>query len=191
MIGIEFPHVLFGALLGAVITCGLFWLKNVRDEGSSRSAEFASALRDLAENGAKFWLCRDEDERKLLRARIMGGQAFIDGYTVLVCRRFTEAQEGELRMEMASFYTHLSGGDFLNEGAGVDTHRAQACQVWGSRVIVLLMNSAAHSITLRAQFFLLCEQSWRSCCAAYAEYRRLSNLQAEWSANGTWPIGSN
>lgn len=187
MSGIEFPPVLFGALIGAIITCGLFWLKNVRDEVTSRSSEFASALREFSENGAKFWLCRDEDERRLLRARILGGQAFIDGYTVIACRRFSEVQEGELRLELAFLYNHVSGGDFVNEATLIDAHRAQDCQVSGSRVIVLLMSTAAQSITLRAQILRFCERSWHWFRAGYTEYRRLSDLGKEWSANGTWP----
>src|SRR5690606_10788543 len=137
-----FPPVLIGAALGALITVILFWLKNVREEEVSRSNEFASEIRALAGDGARYWLLAAGDEKQLLELKILGGQTFLDGYTALICRRYSGSQESALRGELSLFYEALSGGNFGSDDVAADSSKSLMCQMSAARTAVVLKETA-------------------------------------------------
>lgn len=139
-----------GALLGAGITLLFNIWKFHRDERAARIDELSNAISATALLASEYWASefKDEPEQRVREARILGGQALIDGLYADLRPMLREKDCGAIDEALSALFDAMSGGEFSVKGRPKDAARVVAAPQSASIAMVDLRRCHRHTMPL-------------------------------------------
>lgn len=127
-----------GALLGAGVTLLFNIWKFHRDERTARLDELCGAISATALLASEYWASefKDEPEQRVREARILGGQALVDGLYADLRPMLRASDCGSVDEVLSALFDAMSGGKFSVKGRPQDAARVAAAPQSASSAMV-------------------------------------------------------
>lgn len=130
------------ALFGVMVGLAVQWWKSYRDETRILCEEFCSCIDEAADISSQYWHVSGKSSKsKILEARILGLQARLDGYRVLVGKKFARLEIESLNEKVADLFDAATGHTFKTENRLSDSDRAIRVQTCASELILQIRTS--------------------------------------------------
>lgn len=146
--------VLLSGFVGAIFGAGIALFFNIwkfhRDERTARIDELCGAISSTALLASEYWSSEftDEPEQRVSEARIMGGQALVDGIYADLRPLFREEDCEAVDSAISTLFDAMSGGEFSVKGRRPDPSRIAGSPQAASIVMVEVRRSHRRTIPL-------------------------------------------
>jgi hypothetical protein len=149
---LAFAQLAGSAFIGVLVGLLVQWWKSSRDELRLLCDEFAKTVRDTSDLGSSYWLSTPADAAgsRLTEVRVVGLQRQLDGYRVLIGRRFLAQARSHLDAATAEFFDAMTGADFMTPSRKENGGQASQAQACGAALILAVREGFATSVSMRA-----------------------------------------